>query len=50
MKENTLKAGWVPVYFPKGLKGSVNITIKGTDVVSADIAKTMIDSVESEGI
>lgn len=41
------KKRWVPVMFPAGpFPGSVNIAIKGENVVTSEVAKQLIDSVE----
>ena len=46
---NEDKKRWVPVYFPKGpFKGSVNLAIKGENVVTADAAKELIDAMEDK--
>lgn len=43
------KKRWVPVFFPLGkFQGSVNLRINGDNVVTAEIAKQMIDTVEEQ--
>lgn len=40
---------WIPVCFPMGpFKGSVNIALKGTNVLSAKEAKELIDMTEGQ--
>lgn len=40
---------WVPVCFPMGtFKGSVNIAIKGSNVLTAEKAKKLIDATEGQ--
>ena len=44
-----VKKRWVPIFFPMGkFKGSVNLSIKGESVVSAETAKQMIDIIEAQ--
>lgn len=45
---NEERKNWVVIHFPNGpFQGSVNLAIAGKDVVSADAAKEMIDTLES---
>ena len=46
---NEEKKRWVPVCFPNGpFNGSVNLAIKGDNVVTADAAKELIDAMEDK--
>ena len=46
---NEDKKRWVPVCFPMGtFKGSVNIAIKGSNVLTAEEAKKLIDTTEGQ--
>ena len=46
---NEDKKRWIPVCFPAGpFNGSVNIALKGANVVSAKEAKELIDATEGQ--
>lgn len=48
---NADKKNWVPIFFPEGpFKGSVNLSIKGENVVSAETAKQLIDLTEGKDL
>lgn len=48
---NADKRNWVPVFFPMGpFEGSVNLSIKGENVVSAEAAKKLIDLTEEKDL